>query len=174
MARQSDWSGTIAAGLIAGVAATYAMDAYWRLVKQLRPVPARGDEPAPSRVAASLLRRSGFRHPSRQARQIGGQTIHWSYGIAWGVLTAVARRAGLRLDFALGQPLGAALELGGDLYGVYWLGYARHPREYPASLILQSFGGHAVYGAALWAGLETCKRLSHSDLGQRIGLPSAA
>lgn len=174
MPRSSDWGGTIAAGLIAGVAATFAMDGYWRVVKQIRPVPARGDEPAPSRVAADLLRRSGFRHPSRQARQMGGQTIHWTYGIAWGVATAVARHAGLRLDFAFGQPLGAALELGGDLYGVYWLGYARHPREYPPSLILQSFGGHAVYGAVLWACLETCNRLSRSDLGERLGLPRAA
>lgn len=174
MARSSDWGDTIAAGLLAGAAATYAMDGYWRLIKNLRPMPARGEEPAPSRVAADFLRRAGFRRPSRQTRQTGGQVVHWGYGLGWGVLAALARRAGLKLDYGFGQPLGAALELGGDLYGVYWLGYARHPKEYPRSLIWQSFGGHAVYGAALWASLAGWRQLTQSHFGERLGLARAA
>lgn len=174
MGRSAGWAETIAAGLLAGVAATAAMDAYWRVMKRMRPLPARGDEPAPSRVAADLLRRSGFGNPNRRARQTGGQAVHWAYGIGWGIATAAARRGGIRLDIGFGQPLGAALELGGDLWGLYALGYARHPGEYPPDVIAQSFGGHAVYGAALWASLEAWDRVIRGRRPRRLRWPRAA
>ncbi|MGH9526953.1 MAG: hypothetical protein ACRD2F_09785 [Terriglobales bacterium] len=174
MGRSAGWTETLAAGLLAGVAATAAMDGYWRVMKRVRPLPARGDEPAPSRVAADLLRRSGFGNPNRRARHTGGQALHWAYGMGWGIAAAAARRAGFRLDIGLGQPLGAALELGGDLGGMDALGYARHPREYPPNVIAQAFGGHAVYGAALWASLEAWDRVRHGRRGGRLRWPRAA
>ncbi len=95
------------------------------------------------------------------ARQTAGNALHWTYGIAWGAVAGVARHGGLRLDAGFGQLLGAALELGGDQYGLYALGYARHPREYPASTLAKSYAAHAVHGWVLWAGLESVHRLGY-------------
>lgn len=172
MAQNHAWAANAAAGVAAGVAATAAMDGYWALMARFRPEKSRG-EPATSRIAGDLLRRAGLR-PSSVARQAAGNVLHWTYGIAWGAVAGVARRGGLRLDAGFGQPLGAALELGGDQYGLYALGYARHPREYPASTLAKSYAAHAVYGLVLWAGLESVHRLRRRKERRAGKLPWAA
>ncbi len=173
MAQRGDWAATLAAGLLVGATATAAMDGYWAVLARLRPPPTSREEPATQRIAEDLMRRVGLR-PSRRARRLGGQIVHWGDGIAWAVVAALARRAEVRLDAAFGQPLGAALEVGGDMYGLYFFGYAGPPRVYPAGVIARDFGAHAVYGLALWASLETVHDLSRSNLAERLHLPRAA
>ncbi len=172
MAQNREWAASVAAGLLAGVGATAAMDGYWAVLAHLTPEKPSG-EPVTNRLAGDLLRRAGG-HPSAPARQTAGNALHWTYGIAWGAVAGLARYGGVRLDAGFGQPLGAALELGGDQYGLYALGYARHPREYPAGTLAKSFGAHAVYGLVLWLGLESVSRLRHGNARWAWKLPWAA
>lgn len=149
-------------GLAAGLAATAAMDAYWKALRTLQPEAMAAnshEEPTTVKVARRALRRVGVAKPSSQTRAIGGQMVHWGYGASWGLITGLARAADIRLDWGFGQLLGAGLWAGGDIWMLYRLDLARHPREYPARVHASALGAHLAYGLALWATVESLGKL---------------
>jgi hypothetical protein len=165
MTRMS-WLTSLAVGAAAGAAGTALMDVYWSAIKKLSEPKERGQsgqssEPTTAKVAGAALRKIGVEQPSRKARQIGGNVVHWTYGTSWGAIAGIAERAGLPVAAFAGQPFGAALWGGGDLWMLYKLGFAKHPRDYPAKIHAQSLGAHLVYG------LGVCTVLSGAELVAR-------
>lgn len=152
------WLGRLAMGLAAGAAGTAAMNAYWmgmrRLQSQQPAATSSGDEPATVKVARTALSKVGVRHPSRQVRNMGGQAVHWGYGALWGGLASLAGELGAPLHWGGGQLLGAGIWAFGDLWLLYQLGYAKHPRDYPMRVHLEALGAHLAYGASIWATLK--------------------
>lgn len=174
MSSRGSWIASLLAGLMAGVAGTVAMDAFWRADAKLTGRQSSGDEDATAKVAADLLRKTGIRVPSRATRRAAGQIVHWGYGAGWGALVGLGRSRALPADFGWGLPLGAGLWAIGDEWTLYWLGYAKHPREYPLRIHLESLAAHLVYGFGLWAALAAERGLSRSRLGEKSGLPKVA
>lgn len=169
MSSRGSWIAGLLAGLMAGVAGTVAMDAFWRADVKLTGRQSSGDEDATAKVAADLLRKTGIRAPSRATRRAAGQIVHWGYGASWGALVGLGRSRALPADFGWGLPLGAGLWAIGDEWTLYWLGYAKHPRAYPLRIHLKSLAAHLVYGFGLWAALAAERGLSRSRLGEKSG-----
>lgn len=143
----------LAIGICAGLAGTALMGAFFAATKKLAPASGgtEQEEPTTNKVATRVLNKAGVRYPSRKVRNVGGQVVHWTYGAAWGALAGLARSAGVRLAFAGGQPLGAGLWAAGDVWLLYKIGLARHPREYPKSVHAQALGAHLAYGLGVWS-----------------------
>ena len=158
------WLGRLAMGLAAGAAGTAAMNAYWMGMRRLQnkqpAATSSGDEPATVKVARTALAKVGVRHPSRQVRNMGGQAVHWGYGALWGGLASLAGELGAPLHWGGGQLLGAGVWAFGDLWLLYQLGYAKHPREYPMRVHLEALGAHLAYGAAMWTTLKAMRAVT--------------
>ncbi len=158
----------ITAGILAGLAGTAAMNAFWATEAKITHRKRNPDESSTTRIAADLLRRFGASAPARTARRTGGRVVHWGYGAAWGAIAGGLGSVGVRLDIGGGLPLGAALWAAGDEWALYKLGYAKHPREYPMRSHLESLAAHLAYGAGLWAALAAERKLGHSLASVRI------
>jgi len=107
-------------GVVAGLAGTFAMTAFQRLVEM--PVTGRTESEAPLTLAMKLLPL----HPKgdRQRRQVN-YVAHFVVGSAWGVARAVAGRAGLRGQQAVAAVFAAMWT--GDVLGVAALGLDEPP-----------------------------------------------
>ncbi|MGN6592667.1 MAG: hypothetical protein ACTHJX_07205 [Terriglobales bacterium] len=150
-------------GLAAGVAGTAAMDAYWSGLARLKPEWLESDEePSTHKLARRVLRRAGVKSPSRQTRAVGGKAVHWSYGSGWGMAAGAARAAGVPLTWGGGQLFGAGLWALGDLWMLYQMDLAKHPREYPPEVHATALGAHLAYGLAAWATLKSLGGLADS------------
>lgn len=158
------WLGRLAIGLVAGAAGTAAMNAYWkgaqRLQRKEAAASSSGDEPATVKVARTALAKVGVRHPSRQVRNLSGQALHWGYGALWGGLASLTGELGAPLHWGGGQLLGAGIWAFGDLWLLYQMGYAKHPREYPIRVHLEALGAHLAYGAGIWAALKSMEAIA--------------
>lgn len=158
------WFGRLAMGLAAGAAGTAAMNAYWvglqRLQNKQPAATNSSDEPATVKVARTALSKVGVRHPSQQVRSLGGQAVHWGYGALWGGLAGLTGQLGVPLHWGGGQLLGAGLWAFGDLWLLYQMGYAKHPREYPVRVHIEALGAHLAYGAAVWAAMKGMEAVS--------------
>jgi hypothetical protein len=159
-------------GLAAGVAGTAAMNAYWMGLAKLKPEWVESsEEPSTHKVARRVLRQVGVKSPSRQTRAVGGKAVHWTYGSTWGMVAGAARAAGVPLTWGGGQLFGAGLWVLGDLWMLYEMDLAKHPREYPAEVHATALGAHLAYGLATWA---TMKSLGGLAEGRRRRLRRAA
>lgn len=158
------WLGRLAMGMVAGAAGTAAMNAYWMGVGALKgeknAASSSGEEPTTVKVARTALAKVGVRHPSRPVREMGGQAVHWGYGTLWGGLAGLSGELGIPLQWGGGQLLGAGLWAFGDLWMLYQMGYAKHPREYPSQVHLEALGAHLAYGAGVWATLKAMETMA--------------
>lgn len=149
-------------GMAGGIVGIAMMDAYWTALSKIKPQTGGASaEPTTEKVARRVLRRAGIPFPSRQTRAVGGQVVHWGYGTSWGLVTGLARAAGISLDWGGGQLFGAGLWAAGDVWMLYKLGLARHPREYPIAVHASALGAHLAYGLGLWATIESLAKLQH-------------
>jgi hypothetical protein len=89
-------------GVAAGLIGTAAMTISSTIEQRLRGRPA---STAPADAAAKVLHIKEFR--SAEAKNAFSNTVHWSYGTAWGVNRAILTRAGLSPKAAAGAHLGA-------------------------------------------------------------------
>ncbi len=137
------------------------MDGYWAALSKLRPRTASGGggEPTTEKVACRMLRLAGVQSPSRQTLQLGGQVVHWSYGINWGIAAGVSRSLGVPLTRGMGLPFGAALWAFGDTWMLEKLKLAKPPSEYPLHVHASALGAHLIYGLTLWAVLTSLGRV---------------
>jgi hypothetical protein len=157
--RRDSWIARGLTGVAAGAAGTALMGVYWKALASMRPKPNRSsEEPTTNKVAADAMERAGLK-PSTQARKVGGQVVHWSYGTLWGGVAGLSHATPVKLDAFFGQPFGFALWGAGDLWMLYKLGYARHPREYPVRTYFQSAGAHAAYGFGVWLALRLADKI---------------
>jgi hypothetical protein len=158
------WKKGLLFGAAAGLAGTAAMNGYWAAMAKAKPeLGSSDDEPSTEKLARRALRQAGVKAPSKRTRAAGGTIVHWGYGTAWGAMAGLSKAAGVPLDWGYGQLLGLGLWAAGDVWMLYQLGLAKHPREYPASVHGAALGAHLAYGLGLWAALKGMDKMSGSS-----------
>ena len=156
--------GSLARGLVAGLAGTAAMTAYQLAVARARgeaagtPVPRTWVEaPAPAQVVKKVATALGRgRSVTKQDVPFVTYLVHWVYGATLGMAYGAAAHA-LRPPTATG-----ALGLGTTAWGAQYaelvpLGIAKPPWRYPPQEAALDLSYHLVYGAgvaATYAALE--------------------
>ena len=164
------WKG-VAAGLIGGLAASWAMnrfqDVWSRLAKaneeshdkpnsqQASNLKLVQQEPQEDNDAqddttvrtASLVSERLFHHKlTPKEKKIGGTAVHYSLGTGVGGLYGAAAEFAPEVTTGLGMPFGAAFWLVVDEGAVPLLGLSKGPAEYPLSTHLYALTSHLVYG----------------------------
>lgn len=84
----------------------------------------------------------------REQIAVWGNRVHWAYGIQWGIIYLLLRRAPGPVS---GFFYGVALWAVSDELLLWALGIAKAPTAYPPKIHLQALAAHCVYGTAVGA-----------------------
>ena len=153
--RRSPLRGAVA-GILGGIFGAAAMNRYWAIVSDVREARSDGaSEPgvaeqddATVRVASAISERAAHHALTRGEKRVAGPAVHYAMGALsgalYGALAELAPRA--RVGAGRGAGLGAAMWISSDEVGLWLLGFAKPPTQYPASAHLLSLGAHLVYG----------------------------
>lgn len=160
----------MAAGLLAGCAASWVMQAF----AQMEPVHPRprqkgGSNGGESEGAASrpreaikqegqhedatvktaeMVSRKLFEHElTDEEKQIAGPVVHYAYGSLMGALYGGLAEVMPGLGAGMGLPYGFALWVLGDEVAVPALGLSKGPGEYPVDVHADALASHLMYGA---------------------------
>ncbi len=165
------------AGLIAGIVATWIMDRFqynwwdvaawlerWRGPAPVAPPPPPPAEPAtgpqteefsgPStaKVANWFFRRRKGRDLNAAEKGPAGEIVHYVFGIASAVVFGAVLSAFGIVGVAWGILFGVALFVGVDELGLWAIGLAKGPWNYPLWIHGYALAAHVVYGVALGSG----------------------
>ncbi len=146
-------------GIVAGAAASAAMDQYWGVVERVpgaRPEqqPRAGgkqqkDEPSTQIIADRLSEAVRGKEVPEEAKPAAGVAVHYLTGAlqgsVFGLLAALRPRTGL---FA-GLLYGTAIWLFLDEITLRALNIAPDPKKVPKKQHIEALGAHLVYGATL-------------------------
>jgi putative membrane protein len=172
--RRCPWKG-IAAGLIGGLAGSYAMTLFqqgWSAASeklnknnnsgQQSQSQSDGEDSEDATVkAADKIYRAVFGTPlSKEKKKAAGPLVHYVFGTAMGGLYGVAAEYDRRVTYGAGVPFGAALFATADEVAVPALGLSKDPTESPLSQHAYALASHAVYGATA----EAVRRLTRKAL----------
>ena len=164
--RQSVGKG-VAAGVVGGLVASWAMSQFLAAVKKLK---SRGEEPeraephagerpeqaepkadeAPAtiQVATAVTRQVLRRELQGERLGAAGEVVHYVFGAAVGGLYGAAAEVWPEARLGSGAVFGALLWLAADEIGVPALKFSKGPVEYPVSVHASGLGAHIVYGVA--------------------------
>jgi putative membrane protein len=157
----------VIAGAAAGLAGSFAMEHYQRVLGRLSPdlggAPGGGgqqyrqpqSEPS-TYVAADKVTQAATGQPlAPEDKPVGGAIVHYAFGGAVGALYGwlAARRP--ETASGLGLPFGVAVWLTADEIGMPIAGLAKRPGAYPLGDHLSAFSAHLVFGAVM----ESTRRL---------------
>ena len=173
LCRESSLLKGLAAGVVAGLVASWTMNQFQALCSKLmedeerphgaqslqqgspehgigRELQARGsDEPDDNAAvrAANAVAELGFdEHLTKAEKEAGGAIAHYAMGTTSGAIYGALAEILPSSTAGLGLPFGAAVWLTADEWIVPQLGLSRAPAEYPLSTHLYSFASHLVYG----------------------------
>lgn len=161
----------MAAGLLAGCAASWAMNQF----QQMRPqqgsksAPDQGqeakdqaerenvagqslhqsadiDENATVKTAQKLSRKLFEHELTQPEKQVAGPAVHYAYGSMMGALYGGLSELLPITSAGLGLPFGFALWLLGDEIAVPALGLGKHPKEYAPEAHADALAAHFMYG----------------------------
>jgi len=141
-----------AAGLVAGIVASYAMEKFQAAVASLtEPEEQDGpekqqSEPMTEKVAREFSETVLAYEPTKNEKAIGGEAVHYAVGGVSGLLYGVAAEISPKSTTGLGLPFGTSVWLGADEIGTWASGLAKAPTEYSASKHLYALSSHLVYG----------------------------
>ena len=158
------WKGA-AAGLAAGLAATWVMTQFQELSGKLSE-PHKKENPQHSAKrgkqesakqknqaddatvkAADKLSRGLFHHElSQREKEVAGPAMHYSFGALTGVAYGVLAELAPGVTRGAGAPFGTAVWLGADEVAVPAFRLAGPPWEHPASVHARALAAHLVYG----------------------------
>jgi uncharacterized membrane protein len=149
-------TGTFSRGLLAGAAGTAALNAVSYADMALRGRPA---STVPERTVDALADATGRDVPGRgaqlQARRTGlGALAGIANGLGLGVLSSVARSAGVRLPFAVGAVVKGAAAMAATDVPVALLGVS-DPRTWSREDWIADAVPHLAYGAAVQAVVQS-------------------
>jgi putative membrane protein len=147
----------LVAGALAGLVASYAMNAFQAAVSRLsepsepkrpkRRTQGFDDSDPTTAKAASVLSENVFRHRlSPHQKEIADPTVHYTVGAALGGLYGVAAEYTPQVTAGAGLTFGAAVAVVLDEGIVPAAGLSSPPWESPASTHLYSLGSHLVFG----------------------------
>ncbi len=158
------WKGA-AAGLAAGLAATWVMTQFQELSgklaephKQEDPQHSakrgKGESAQPKKQgddatvkAADKLSRGLFHHAlSQDEKKVAGPAMHYGFGTLTGVAYGVLAEIAPSVTRGVGAPFGTAVWLGADEVAVPAFGLSGPPWEHPASVHARALAAHLVYG----------------------------
>jgi uncharacterized membrane protein YagU involved in acid resistance len=143
----------LALGALGGVLGTLVMAPVGRFLYRRQDEESRRREKALRRelpqetLAGRLVETAGTR-PTRPRKRRLGAVVHWSYGIAWGMAYAVARRRWPVLSYAFGLPFGVGFFLVGDELMNAVMGLTAPPKAYPLAAHARGLVSHVAYAAA--------------------------
>jgi hypothetical protein len=159
----------MAAGLLAGCAASWAMNQFQQLRPQTTPQPTGGggneaksqsednqkglhqsndaDENATVKTAQRLSRKLFEHDLSEPEKKLAGPAVHYAYGSVVGALYGGLSELLPITAAGLGLPFGFALWLLGDEIAVPALGLGKHPKEYAPEVHADALAAHFMYGA---------------------------
>jgi len=164
-----------AAGLVAGIVATWIMDRFqynwwdvaafverWHGRAALTPEPPASagtaseiqefSGPSTAKVANWFFRRWKGRDLNHQEKGPAGEIVHYGFGIANAVLFgAVLSMLGI-VGIGWGVAFGVALFVAVDELGLWAMGLAKGPWNYALSIHAYALAAHVVYGLALGSG----------------------
>lgn len=145
----------LAAGLVAGIAASYAMNGFQSLANRLSEPEdeARGSQdekpdPDPTTVkAASKVSEGAFGHRlSSGEKRIAEPAVHYGVGAALGGLYGMTAELAPQVTAGAGLPFGAAVDLVLDEAVVPALGLSGAPWDTPAPTHVYALASHLVFG----------------------------
>lgn len=164
---RSIWKG-IAAGAIAGVAGSLAMNQFQRVVAWANggreaddatgggPRTGRGPQPAQAignasedastRIANAALATVGQELTDPRAKQKAGEAVHLAFGAVSGALYGAAAELEPRVTAGAGMPFGTLVWAAADEGFVPALGLSRGPGEVSSGLLAYGLCSHFVYG----------------------------
>lgn len=154
------WKG-LAAGVAAGVVATWTMNQFQAAVSRLGNHKRRkreSDEDATVKAAERIAETVFHRRLSRDERQRAGNIVHYAYGAAIGGLYGVLAERKKPVRKLAGVPYGTAVWLLGDEIAVPALRLSKSPTEYPISVHAKALASHLVYAATanlVWRTVRT-------------------
>lgn len=162
----------MAAGLLAGCAASWAMNQFQQMRAQNARQPAGGggneakaqsqqenrgeqglhqsedlDENATVKTAQRISRKLFDHELSDSEKQIAAPAVHYGYGSLVGALYGGMSELLPVTSAGLGLPFGFALWLLGDEIAVPVLGLGKHPTEYSPNVHADALAAHFMYGA---------------------------
>ncbi|MFL6259561.1 MAG: DUF1440 domain-containing protein [Thermoanaerobaculia bacterium] len=160
------WKGA-AAGLAAGLAATWVMTQFQELSGKLAE-PHKKEDPQHSAKrgkeesaqpkeqrddatvrAADKLSRGLFHHPlTKEEKKAAGPALHYGFGALTGAAYGVLAELAPGVTRGVGAPFGTAVWLGADEVAVPAFRLAGPPWEHPASVHARALAAHLVYGVA--------------------------
>lgn len=158
----------MAAGLVAGLAASWVMNEFQQLRPQSSPPGDReresdedhadpqerkeqlsrqgDDENATVKTAQAIAQHVLHRDLTPEEKRIAGPAVHYAYGSLVGALYGGLSELLPVASAGMGLPFGAALWLMGDEVAVPALGLAKPPTEYSPEVHADALAGHLMYG----------------------------
>jgi putative membrane protein len=156
------------AGMLAGCAASWAMNQFQGLRPQNQPHKGDEDGGGEAREKASMqehheseednatvktaqmVSRKVFQHElSEPEKQVAGPAVHYAYGTLIGGLYGGLAELLPGVASGVGLPFGAALWLLGDEIAVPALGLSKGPTEFEPDVHADALAAHFMYGATL-------------------------
>jgi putative membrane protein len=157
----------MAAGLLAGLAASWVMNEF----QELRPqssgsqgdqghdegqaepqerkeelAGSNADDDATVQTAQVIAQKVLHRDLTQEEKRIAGPAVHYAYGSVVGALYGGLAELLPVVSSGMGLPFGAALWLMGDEVAVPALGLAKPPTEYPPAAHADALAAHFMYG----------------------------
>lgn len=159
------WKGA-AAGLAAGLVASFAMNQFQALLQKAREATReqKGGDGKPERhqqgqgedehgegenatvKTAERISEVFGHHLSPDEKEAAGPAVHYAFGTAMGALYGALAELSPKVAVGAGVPFGAAVWLGADEVALPAFGLSKKPTEYPPSVHASALAAHAVYG----------------------------
>lgn len=159
------WKG-MAAGLAAGLVATWAMTKFQNLTAKLggkseqdeprdpqhsahrgTEESARQGEDDATVKAASAISEGLFHHElTQREKEVAGPAMHYGFGVLTGALYGALAELSPAITRGAGLPFGTAVWLGADEVAVPAFKLAGPPWEHPAPVHARALAAHLVYG----------------------------
>ncbi len=171
MPAASDLLKGAAAGLVAGLVASFVMERFQAAVpadvfKKLLGEPeeddasdSSGGEPATVKTAEAISKAAAGHELTKEEKSPAGEAVHYGFGSANAVLYSVVAEAAPAATLGGGLPFGALVWLFADEGAVPALGLSKAPWKYPASTHLYSLASHLVFGLTTEAVRRLARRL---------------
>lgn len=145
------WKG-LAAGLIAGLVASWTMNQFQALLSKLseeeRGQESGSDDETPATVkAADAISEEVFGHElTKSEKEVAGPAVHYAFGAATGGVYGAMAEFVPDVTTGTGVPFGTAVWLLADEAAVPLLGLSKSPTQYPLSKHAYALASHFVYG----------------------------
>lgn len=147
-----EWWKVLAAGVVAGVAATAATSLFQALAAPALGQDGGDKDPANVQAADSASELATGAPVDRPYRAAAGSLVHYATGIALGVGYAAAAARAPLVTRGFGVPFGLGVALVLDDLLVPAFGWGEWPQDTPAATHAYGLSTHAVFGAALEGG----------------------